>query len=76
MRRKDEKRQIPSDIDYSKIGSLSNEIREKLSQIRPSSISQAQRIEGMTPSAILAVLSHMRKREASELEIEPKHDAG
>ena len=74
--RKDEKRQIPSDIDYSKIGSLSNEIREKLSQIRPSSISQAQRIEGMTPSAILAVLSHMRKREASELEIEPKHDAG
>ena len=61
--RKDEKRRIPSDLDYALVGSLSNEIREKLTAIRPETISQAQRIEGMTPSAILAVLSHMKKRD-------------
>ena len=59
--KKDEKRQIPADINYNSVGSLSNEIREKLNAQRPETIAQAQRIEGMTPSAILAVLSHMRK---------------
>lgn len=64
--RKDENRKIPLDLDYAKVGSLSNEIREKLETIRPETISQAQRIEGMTPSAILAVLSHMNKRTKSK----------
>jgi tRNA uridine 5-carboxymethylaminomethyl modification enzyme len=63
--RKDEKRSIPPDIDYNAVGSLSNEIREKLLKARPQSIAQAQRIEGMTPSAIMAILAHMRKRDAS-----------
>ncbi len=61
--RKDEKRSIPANIVYEDVGSLSNEIREKLNHIRPETIAQAQRIEGMTPSAILAILSHMRKRD-------------
>ena len=61
--RKDEKRSIPANIVYKEVGSLSNEIREKLNHIRPETIAQAQRIEGMTPSAILAILSHMRKRD-------------
>jgi tRNA uridine 5-carboxymethylaminomethyl modification enzyme len=61
--RKDEKRSIPANIAYEEVGSLSNEIREKLNHIRPETIAQAQRIEGMTPSAILAILSHMRKRD-------------
>lgn len=65
--RKDEKRRIPTDFDYSSVGSLSNEIREKLSHIRPETIAQAQRIEGMTPSAILAILSHMRKLDKAEI---------
>tara|TARA_Y100000052_G_scaffold27564_1_gene36500 strand:- start:42872 stop:44812 length:1941 start_codon:yes stop_codon:yes gene_type:complete len=60
--RKDENRKIPADLDYAAVGSLSNEIREKLETIRPETISQAQRMEGMTPSAILAILSHMNKR--------------
>ena len=62
--RKDEKRKIPHDLDYALVGSLSNETREKLSRIRPDTISQAQRIEGMTPSAILAIrysAQHTRK---------------
>lgn len=66
MLRKDEKRSIPPDIDYRQIGSLSNEVRDKLIRTRPETIAQAQRIEGMTPSAILAVLAHMRKREAED----------
>ncbi len=66
--KKDEKRAIPSDIDYAKVGSLSNEIREKLQTARPETIAQAQRIEGMTPSAILAVLAHIRKRGESVTE--------
>ena len=61
--RKDEGRNLPVDIDYNEVGSLSNEIREKLNRIRPETIAQAQRIEGMTPSAILAVISHLNKRE-------------
>ncbi|MAI91015.1 tRNA uridine-5-carboxymethylaminomethyl(34) synthesis enzyme MnmG [Ponticaulis sp.] len=61
--RKDEQRHIPRDLNYAEVGSLSNEIREKLERIRPETIAQAQRIEGMTPSAVLAVLSHMRKRD-------------
>ena len=64
--RKDEKRRIPSDFDYMSVGSLSNEIREKLNHIRPETIAQAQRIEGMTPSAVLAILSHMRKLDKSD----------
>lgn len=59
--RKDERRQIPKTLNYSEVGSLSNEIREKLNHIRPETIAQAQRIEGMTPSAILAVISHLNK---------------
>ena len=66
--RKDEKRRIPPDIDYSQVGSLSNEIREKLERVRPETISQAQRIEGMTPSAILAVLSYLNKKAKSRPE--------
>lgn len=62
--RKDEKRSIPPDLDYATVGSLSNEIREKLIKARPTTIAQAQRIEGMTPSAIMAILAHMKKRES------------
>lgn len=61
--RRDEKRRIPDDLDYADVGSLSNETRDKLNRIRPETIAQAQRIEGMTPSAILAVISHLNKRD-------------
>lgn len=73
--RKDEKRRIPPDIDYSQVGSLSNEIREKLDRVRPETISQAQRIEGMTPSAILAVLSYLNKKAKSRPELKQAQGA-
>lgn len=50
-----EKIQIPGDIDYFSVPGLSTELREKLARIRPHSLEQAQRIPGMTPSAIFAL---------------------
>lgn len=51
--------QIPEDIDYSKLGSLSNEAKEKLNNIRPSTIAQASRISGIKPSDISVLLIYL-----------------
>ena len=61
--RKEEARSIPAHINYDEVGSLSNEVREKLKAIRPETLAQANRIEGMTPSSILALLAHIKKSE-------------
>ena len=52
---------LPVDLDYAAIGSLSNEVREKLTLIQPRTLGQAGRIEGMTPGALTALLSHLKK---------------
>jgi len=52
---------LPVDLDYAVIGGLSNEVKEKLSLIRPQTLGQAGRIEGMTPGALTALLSHVKK---------------
>ena len=48
--------------DYKKIGSLSNEIVEKLSLIKPPTLGAASRISGVTPAAIIALLKHVKKQ--------------
>lgn len=53
---------IPVDFDYYKITSLSMEEREKLSEIRPLNLGQAQRISGVNPSAIQALYMHLNAR--------------
>ena len=50
---------IPSTFDYSKVKSLSYEAREKLTKIQPTSISQAIRISGVSPSDISVLLVYM-----------------
>jgi tRNA uridine 5-carboxymethylaminomethyl modification enzyme len=52
---------LPSDVDYDNIGGLSAEIREKLAHTRPESLGAMGRIPGVTPPAILAVMSHLRQ---------------
>jgi tRNA uridine 5-carboxymethylaminomethyl modification enzyme len=52
---------LPTDLDYSKVTGLSNELREKLSRIRPEDVGQAARISGMTPAAISLLLIHVKK---------------
>lgn len=59
--RRDEAVKIPTDFDYSSLGSLSNELRTKLERARPSSIAQASRIEGMTPAALMLILAKLKK---------------
>jgi tRNA uridine 5-carboxymethylaminomethyl modification enzyme len=62
----DEKIKIPDEIDYSHIVSLSNEIREKLTKLRPKTISQASRIDGITPSSINLILTFIKNRAKSK----------
>jgi len=50
---------IPANYDYSKIKSLSHEAKEKLSKVKPSTIAQASRISGITPSEISILLIYM-----------------
>ena len=56
--------QIPGDFSYAAIAGLSNEIKQKLSQLRPSSLGQASRIPGMTPAAISILLVHLKRLKA------------
>ncbi|MBP8063037.1 MAG: tRNA uridine-5-carboxymethylaminomethyl(34) synthesis enzyme MnmG, partial [Brevundimonas sp.] len=56
---------LPVDLDYAAIGSLSNEVREKLTLVQPRTLGQAGRIEGMTPGALTALLSHVKKAKVS-----------
>jgi tRNA uridine 5-carboxymethylaminomethyl modification enzyme len=65
MFQKDENLHLPKDLNYLALGGLSNEVREKLHAIRPSSIGQAARLEGVTPGAISALLAHVRRRSAA-----------
>ncbi len=60
--RRDEALAIPDSIDYAAIGGLSNEVRQKLAAIRPTTLGQASRIEGVTPGALTALLGHVRRR--------------
>ncbi|MFE9085201.1 tRNA uridine-5-carboxymethylaminomethyl(34) synthesis enzyme MnmG [Brevundimonas sp. NPDC003935] len=59
--RREEGLSLPADLDYAAIGALSNEVREKLALIRPLTLGQAGRIEGMTPGALTALLAHVKK---------------
>jgi tRNA uridine 5-carboxymethylaminomethyl modification enzyme len=62
---KEEALSLPTDIDYAAIAGLSHELREKLSLIRPQTLGQANRIEGMTPGALTALLGHVKRRDAA-----------
>ncbi len=62
--RRDEALSLPDDLDYGLIGSLSNEVRQKLQAHRPATLGQAARISGVTPAALVALLKHVRRRAA------------
>jgi len=59
--KKDENLKIPDNIDYSKLSGLSNEVKSKFKLIRPKTLGQALRIDGITPAAAYILLSHVKK---------------
>ena len=59
--KKDESVVIPSKINYDSLNGLSNEIKSKLNKVRPKTLGQAIRIDGVTPAAIIIILSHIKK---------------
>jgi tRNA uridine 5-carboxymethylaminomethyl modification enzyme len=61
--RKNENTALPVDLDYDVIGGLSNEIRQKLKTVRPETVAQASRIQGVTPAAVSQILVHLKKRD-------------
>jgi tRNA uridine 5-carboxymethylaminomethyl modification enzyme len=63
--RRDEALALPADLDYARLGGLSNEVREKLAAVRPLTLGQAARIEGVTPGALTALLAHVRRARAA-----------
>ncbi|MBE3578901.1 MAG: tRNA uridine-5-carboxymethylaminomethyl(34) synthesis enzyme MnmG [Caldanaerobacter subterraneus] len=67
-----ENKKIPEDIDYYQIHGLSNEAKEKLSKIRPTSVGQASRISGISPadiSVLLIYLQQIRRKRSDEAKI-------
>ncbi len=60
--RRDEALALAPDLDYGAIPGLSNEMREKLAAVRPMTLGQASRIEGVTPAALTRLLSHVRRK--------------
>jgi tRNA uridine 5-carboxymethylaminomethyl modification enzyme len=63
--RRDEALSLPADLDYGAVGSLSNEIRGKLSAARPATLGAAARISGVTPAALVALLKYVRRGAAT-----------
>ncbi|MGR3508876.1 MAG: tRNA uridine-5-carboxymethylaminomethyl(34) synthesis enzyme MnmG [Sulfitobacter sp.] len=59
--RKDEAHQIPVEFDYASVEGLSNELTSKLQRSLPANLAQAARIDGMTPSALTLLLSHLKR---------------
>jgi len=63
--RREEALRLPADLDYALVGGLSIEARERLSLVRPTTLGQAARIEGITPGALTALLAHVRRARAA-----------
>jgi len=59
--KKDESIIIPKNINYDSLSGLSNEIKSKLNKIKPSTLGQALRIDGVTPAAVIIILSYIKK---------------
>jgi len=53
---------LPGDFDYAQVSGLSNEVRQRLYDVRPETLGQAARIPGLTPAALSLLLVHLKKR--------------
>ena len=58
-----EEKKIPADIDYNKVKNIASEARQKLQEVRPTSIGQALRISGVNPADISILMIYLKKGE-------------
>jgi tRNA uridine 5-carboxymethylaminomethyl modification enzyme len=63
--RRDEAVELPDDLDYGTLRGLSNEVRQKLEIMRPRTIGQAGRIDGITPAALTLLVAYLRRAKRS-----------
>jgi tRNA uridine 5-carboxymethylaminomethyl modification enzyme len=63
--RREEGLRIPNDLDYETVTGLSTEAQQRLESIRPATLGQAARIDGVTPAALTLVLAHLRVKAAT-----------
>ncbi|WP_075534415.1 tRNA uridine-5-carboxymethylaminomethyl(34) synthesis enzyme MnmG [Candidatus Pelagibacter communis] len=60
--KRDENLKIPKNMDYEVLSGLSNEVKSKFKKIRPQTMGQALRIDGITPAAVYILLSHVKRK--------------
>ena len=60
--KKDENLKIPEGVNYDILSGLSNEVKSKFKKIRPKTMGQALRIDGITPAAVYILLSHVKRK--------------
>ncbi len=60
--KRDENLIIPDNLDYDSFSGLSNEVKSKFKKIRPKTMGQALRIDGITPAAVYILLSHLKRK--------------
>jgi tRNA uridine 5-carboxymethylaminomethyl modification enzyme len=53
---------LPGDLDYAAVSGLSNEVRQRLAEVRPLTLGQAARVPGVTPAAVSLLMIHMKRR--------------
>ena len=66
--RRNENSRLPTDFDYDGISGLSNEVKQKLREVRPETIAQASRIPGVTHAAVSLLLVHLKKKTMAKVE--------
>jgi len=65
--KKDENLKIPKNIDYEALSGLSNEVKSKFKKIKPQTMGQALRIDGITPAAVYILLSHVKRKSINRI---------
>ena len=60
--KRDENLKIPANVNYNDLSGLSNEAKSKFKQIKPKTMGQALRIDGITPAAVYILLSHVKRK--------------
>ncbi len=65
--KRDENLKIPENINYDSFSGFSNEVKSKFKQIKPKTMGQALRIDGITPAAVFILLSHLKRKSIKKI---------